>query len=603
MEFKKNLYSDYGECKLENDEIIFKSNCTGEINFYIEFDFSSFDDKFVLLPSCIYDGNPIKVVIKRPYPPYYEKEEMGVDCEEIMSEVPCLGKDKDGYFEVTSGDLATPCFAVYSKKENECVFVFTEQEIKGKNLGYSGGDGKIRITYPKMRKERYRLCRVHPESGDVGIDCVNGEELKSKIKILTFPCTSVLNLYEIFFKYRKTLLNSPRAKFEYTKELWDLMENHFNTCNYKENFYGTFYGSWGPGWTGCGMSTTALYKKGNKITKKRCIETLDYLSSHQSPAGFFYSKALENGEILGDPMGGKYLDKMHLIRRSADILYFLFKHFYLEGLDVKDDWIICAQKCANAFCSLFENYGKLGQYVDISTGEMLVGTSCAGSLVPAALALAYKYLGDEDYLVYAKQIADYYYNNYLVKGYTNGGPGDILCAIDSESGFNLLESFVVLYEITNEEKYLNMAKDCANYCSTWVVSYSYKFPDDSMFGKLDINTVGAVYANIQNKHGAPGICTLSGDSLYKLWKYTNDDKYLELIKDIVSCIPQCVSRDEKPIYSWDTPPRKIPAGYINERINLSDWETIGAVFYDSCWCETSLILTYAELMDYPEFKD
>ena len=37
---------------------------------------------------------------------------------------------------------------------------------------------------------------------------------------------------------------------------------------------------------------------------------------------------------------------------------------------------------------------------------------------------------------------------------------------------------------------------------------------------------------------------------------------------------------------------------MNERVNMSDWEgasNIGGVFYGSCWCETSAMLTIAEI--------
>ncbi len=115
----------------------------------------------------------------------------------------------------------------------------------------------------------------------------------------------------------------------------------------------------------------------------------------------------------------------------------------------------------------------------------------------------------------------------------------------------------------------------------------------------------------QNKHSAPGICTLSGDSLYKLYKWTGNELYKELYDDISLTISQYMSTDERPIYSWDVPKdatvhgtqdmkverEKLPQGFICERVNMSDWETIrciGGVFNFSCWCETSNLLFLAE---------
>ena len=190
-------------------------------------------------------------------------------------------------------------------------------------------------------------------------------------------------------------------------------------------------------------------------------------------------------------------------------------------------------------------------------------------------------------------------------GVTNGGPGEILGAPDSESGFGLLESCVVMYETEKTQKWLRYAESLAWYCSSWVVSYRYQFPEISEFYRLGINTVGSVFANVQNKHSAPGICTLSGDSLLKLYRYTKNEAYLELIRDISYFIPQCVSTEDTPIYSWHTSPKQLPPGFINERVNMSDWEgfdRVGGVFYGTCWPETSLMLSFSELMIWEEMK-
>ena len=78
---------------------------------------------------------------------------------------------------------------------------------------------------------------------------------------------------------------------------------------------------------------------------------------------------------------------------------------------------------------------------------------------------------------------------------------------------------------------------------------------------------------------------------------------MPVIKDIAYFIPQCVSLNERPIYSWEKPPRALPEGYINERVNMSDWEDdigLGGVFYGTCWPETSLTLSFIELMIHSE---
>ena len=269
-------------------------------------------------------------------------------------------------------------------------------------------------------------------------------------------------------------------------------------------------------------------------------------------------------------------------------------------------------KLADGFVKLFDQYGQFGQFVDVHTGEIAVGGSTSAAIACAGLAEAYRFFQNPDYLRVAEESAEFFYQNFLCRGYTTGGPGEILQCPDSESAFGLLESFVVLYEITGKSKWLGYAKECAHYCSSWVVSYNYEFPANSEFGRLGIKSVGSVFANIQNKHAAPGICTLSGDSLYKLWKWTADPLYLDLLKDIALTIGQYISTDQRPICDRYIDPglpdgerraliaaHRMPEGFINERVNLSDWEgagKVGGIFNGSCWPETSNLLTLAEVI-------
>lgn len=290
-----------------------------------------------------------------------------------------------------------------------------------------------------------------------------------------------------------------------------------------------------------------------------------------------------------------------MVRKSADALYFLLKHFALT--EPEDSWKESAKSCADAFVKLYDTYGTFGQFINIETGEMVVGGTVSGAMAPAALAKAWEFFGEKAYLSCARASLEHYCHLFAETGVTNGGPGEILSAPDSESAFALLESCMLLYETDKDEKWLSYAETAAQYCSSWVVTYAYKFPEGSEFHRLKINTVGSVFANVQNKHSAPGICTLSGDSLLKLYRYTKNEFYLDLIKDIAYFIPQCVSTKENPIYTWDNPPKKMPEGFICERVNMSDWEgdsCIGGVFYASCWCDASLMLSFVELMTQEE---
>ncbi len=589
--------------------------------------FPRYADDYVFIPACCYAGNQFRV-LKEKYPPMFPPEQASVDMPVTITDVPRLEPDGTGKIEVTTGDAAVPCIGVFSPARKQGILVFTVQQLQGRNIGLAYENGEIRLTWPAKREKIYRMCRMedNPEKW------VDGPgEIPSKI--LEFPCDSLAAYFRTYFENRKCMgLDDERPVPRPVAEQFAIQRDKFNAMNWYERLgiytVGTELEKWGfwsdvqvwqPGWIGGGISGYALMCLGGELEWERELKTLDFLISTQCESGFFAGLVDGKGKRLGDGFDHPGTESWHLIRKSADALYFLFKHFRLmqeRKVTVPEHLIAGAKKAAECFVKLYGRYGQFGQFVNVHTGEIIAGGSASGAIAPAALVEAYRFFGDEDYLRTALESAEGYYQNFLSKGYTTGGPGEMLQCVDSESGFGLLESYVRLYEVTRDEKWLKYARECAHYCSSWVVAYNYVFPPHSEFGRHGKKTVGTVFANLQNKHSAPGICTLSGDSLYKLWKYTGDALYLELLRDIALAIGQYLSTDEEPIYDWglDLETRKkigagadpqeleehrLPTGFINERVNMSDWEgdrCVGGVFYGSCWSETSNLLTLAEVM-------
>lgn len=132
--------------------------------------------------------------------------------------------------------------------------------------------------------------------------------------------------------------------------------------------------------------------------------------------------------------------------------------------------------------------------------------------------------------------------------------------------------------------------------SSWVVSYDYRFPPESRFGKMGIRTAGSVWASVANKHAGPGMCTAGGGALLKLYRATGDARYLELMSRIAHFIPQTVSYPERPMYTVQGP--ALRPSEICERVNLSDWEgenNVGDnIAGNSVWPTAALMLTWLE---------
>ncbi len=88
---------------------------------------------------------------------------------------------------------------------------------------------------------------------------------------------------------------------------------------------------------------------------------------------------------------------------------------------------------------------------------------------------------------------------------------------------------------------------------------------------------------------------------------TKESLYLDLCRDIAAFVPQVVSTAERPVLAVKDGRRvALQAGWINERVNLSDWEgasMVGEVFYGPCWCEKAFLLSCGELLSQPEMRD
>lgn len=563
-------------------------------------------DNYVFIPACCYAGNQFQV-LKYSYPPLFKPENARIDMPITISDVPRLEPDGSGKIEVTTGDAATPCVGVFSPSGKRGILVFTVQQIQGENVGLAYEEGEIRLTWPAKREKVYRMCCMQ-DNEEKWVD----KPTEIPHKVLEFPCENLAEFYRVYFENRKLMgLDDQRPKVIPYEKQFEIQRDKFNAMNWNDNLgmyqVGTTdhrFQVWQPGWVGGAMSGYPLMKLGGELEFERQIKTLSFLFSTQCESGFFYSVVDKDGNPYGDGLDMKGAENWHLIRKSADAFYFLFKHFKWmqeKNIEIPKAFTEGARLAADGFVRLFQRYGQFGQIVDVHTGEICVGGSTCGAIIPAGLSEAYRFFGEPEYLRVAKESAEQYYQDSLSKGYTTGGPGDMLQCVDSESAFGLLESFVVLYDITHEEKWLEYAKENAHYCSSWVVSYNYLFPESSEFGRLGMKTVGSVFANLQNKHSAPGICTLSGDSLYKLWQWTGDALYLELVKDITLTIGQYLSTEERPIYDWEMEPQPMPQGFINERVNMSDWEEpdkVGGVFGGSCWSETSNLLALAEVIPF-----
>jgi hypothetical protein len=589
-----------------------------EVNAAIELVLSDWDGaNFVLVPAAAYNGNRYPVRVMR-YPPIVsDPGDLGPDAPRVITDVPRLETDPavPSCLHLNTGDTTTPCLAFYSPAGNYACILLTDQGGVFGNHGLQVREdaGRRRavlaIEAPCVRPQLYRMMNRALESWDRGVTVNEGDALVIRFRLFRFPATEVQALYDRFAEVRKDLSGPVTLKHMIPfSAAWEIQEEKYNRENWHPDGFYTVathqhwahkYCQWQLGWTGGGIVTLPLLQRGNPDSRQRALRNLDWVfKTATSPAGMPYGM-FNTGRPHGDSHRTSETTRWVFVRRLGDWLYFACKQ--IDLLQKQDPtwtppaaWVTGLRRLADGLIGVFDRYGQLGQFLEWETWEIVVGGSTAGAMVPGGLALAAVVFREPRYREAAERMARHFIERDLRAGVTTGGPGEILQSPDSESAFALLESLVTLYETTADRAWLIPAEAMARQCLTWCASYDYQFPASSWFGRLGMRAAGSVWANVQNKHSSPGICTLSGDSLFKLWRATGREIYLDQIRETAHNHAQYLSRADRIVGE----PDKMPPGYMCERVNFSDWEgreNIGGCLFGSCWSEVSLMLTAVEI--------
>ncbi len=597
------------------------SGMADDVNAGIEFIIGDWNDSnFLMLPGAAYNGNRYKVRYQK-YPPVAEElEDISLNPGITITDVPRLEIDvkKSSHLQILTGDETTPCISFFSTESRYACIILTDQGNAYGNHGIhvleEPGHCKaiLRIESPGVRGRLYMMMNTGNKSWDRGTNIGNGGEFAIRFRIFRFQADKVQVLYDRFAEVRKDLTGPVVLQNILPfSEAWKILEEKYCRHNWNPAGYYTVgprkewetadkrYSDWQLGWVGGGMSTLPLLFQGTEESRAHAISTLEWLfTKGTSPTGMPYG-IFHSGKPYSDNFRKFDSTRWVMLRKLGDALYFVCKHIDLmkkqnSGRELPEHWERGIRNLADGLIRVFEKHGQLGQFLDWDTWEILVGGSTAGAMVPGGLALAGKCLNEKRYLEFAGRIARHFIEKDIRSGVTTGGPGEILQSPDSESAFAMLESLVVLYENTQDVSWLKPAEEMAKQCMTWCVSYDYRFPVESWLGRSGIASTGSVWANVQNKHSAPGICTLSGNSLFKLWRANGNDLYLEQIRETAHNLPQYLSRSDRPLGD----PSFMETGFMCERVNLSDWEgvrNVGGSLFGSCWCEVSLMLTTMDI--------
>lgn len=602
---------------------------------------------YVLLPGAVYAGNRFAAA-RRPYSPTIRNLGQKADKLELdVGDIPRLALEPGhSHIDQTSLDCAIPGMGVRFTDTDDALLILTPQTSSVGPIGLEMIEAEMRDRAsiqllapgfihpipgdddPMSGIGNLATAHLHPQNA-VPVSLKAGQSIEFAFEWHTFGCPDVHTLFERFFAHRTTLFPeaaNPLPKVLPLSAAWDILKAKHNAQNWDEalGLYrvgiawldGQATQYWQNGWIGGGITTLPMLQEGDKTDVARARRNLDFLFSKAlSPIGLFKATMSESGEWESDAfksggLRGTPLDKavssdtpVSLVRRQGDVLYFAVRQLLLlqeREQAIPEAWLEANRRSADALCRVWATEGEFGFLLNYETGEVTVGGSTSGAIIPAALALASTVFDEARYLDTALAAAEHYRMHDLAWGVTTGGPGDALQAPDGESIFGLIESFILLHELTGDEKWCEAAQHACYQAASWVIAYPYAFPDGSALQQIGCDARGAMIANAQNKCGVPGICTLSGQGILRTFRATGDVRLLDCLRDIAHALPQFVSRKDRPIptrITWAHPYKELPEGWVCERVNITpSWaEPLGEQAAYSCWCEVALMLTWCDL--------
>lgn len=601
----------------------FHEDVTYPMNFSFSMEAEQWEkSNYVLMPGAVYNGNRFRS-LPLPYPPYYAPPQNSPFTDgEVITSIPHLDMEKtQSRISLLSGDMASPLCGFYDFNNHSGSGLLSEHQCGGYYTGFTVDENQVDrqasfvLSVPGVREQMQYFFGdqndgqdfrpdVSAPSQDTGAWFKQGETLTLTACVFHWQQISLPDFF-MLVNDSKTTLEIPNHFYNVPfYKAYESVKEKYQRDNFtEEGYYSVGTDSnlpqqcWQAGWIGGGINSYPFLLEDSSEARQRAVSTLRFIFSRlQHPTGWVYGM-YGNGKFYGDDFGSNS-DTILLVRKNADLLYFVIKQllWLSENQHSTIEFEQPVKELCDAFVRLFRKYRQLGQFIDIATEEIVVGNSAGACMAVGALALASEYFQTAEYLDVAEQLGEYYYNNYVEKGMLNGCPGEICQAPDSEAAFAMLESYVQLYETTRKSIWLSYAEYTCEIAMTWVMSYDFVFPEHSTAAKRRVHSSGTVFANAQNKHSAPGICTLSGNSLLKLFRFTGNAKYLQDLHAIAHSLPQYVSLAEDPEFTLEK--KYLPPGYMNERVQTSDWEgkeTVGEFLYGSNWPEVSMLLTFVEV--------
>jgi hypothetical protein len=274
-------------------------------------------------------------------------------------------------------------------------------------------------------------------------------------------------------------------------------------------------------------------------------------------------------------------------RTVAEAVLFILRAIALElnHNASHPQWVEAALSSLNYAMGAQREDGAFPCYYDLATGSARSYEGCGGLPWIAALAMGALLVHRPHYKDVAIRAGDYY-RRFIDSEMIYGCVEDQYLVPTCEDCHWAVISYVLLYELDRDIRWLKLARKAADLATTWRFGYNVSFSAESMLGRNDLRTRGGDICSAATPVlGCYGL--LSYREFLKLAAYTADEYYLERAEDARAFATQLIAREEGQLNGR--------AGMVAAHCFHTDWLQPKGVIHLHSHAMASAIIKYAEL--------
>lgn len=240
-------------------------------------------------------------------------------------------------------------------------------------------------------------------------------------------------------------------------------------------------------------------------------------------------------------------------------VYELLKSIGIE----KETYFDAAKGLCDFFVKNYSNEVGFGKTWSLK-GERIENEGTIGAFVILPMCKLYMATGDKKYLETAEKAMGYYCRRDLDNFACAAGALDS-CCVDKETSAPMIFAAIMLYEITEDVKYLEYAKKAAYYFTSWMYHYHPYYDESCDISKLGIDVTGFTAVSTQHHH-LDCYAGIVVPYLHRLAKHTNDKRWKKRADLMFNAAVQVISDGTDEVHG-----RVRPRGAQNEAYFQCRW--------------------------------